>query len=553
MIISIYNNRIIFDTLTVCDSLIWNSNSYNNSGDFIDTLNTQNGCDSIVHLNLTVNNSVVIVDTMEVCDSLSWNGNILFNSGLYTDSAQTLNGCDSINKLSLTIFESTSSYLNISSCHNYSWNNLFLDSSGIYIESSVNSNGCLNLDTLDLMIYDIPAFSAGEDTSICENDTIQLNAFGGVSYQWIAGVLDSVNNPILILDSSINLILEITDSNNCTYYDSIFIEVNQNPIAFAGNDTTVCYKSLTQLNASGGVIYNWSDSINLNHNNTYNPVFYGLNDSYQIVTVTDVNGCSDLDSIFIDVFKLNSQITNNTLCIGDSTEVIVSGDNLYGINWYPGNTFSDSTSSSTIIYHNNQSFQYYYYDAIDSNNCVFSDTLDIVMGDSSAFIDTNSIITCNGAEFEFDNQSNPAFDFNWSFSDGTSYNEKTVNKVFYFNSQFSVTLTVFDSLGCQSNLDIFGKVLSFDEYFKVSLPNVFTPNFDGDNDIFRVNMAGELNECSELSIFNRWGQLVYSSYGRRTPEWNGKNYSGLDVPTGQYYFQLLIKEKSFNGKLYLFR
>ena len=81
---------------------------------------------------------------------------------------------------------------------------------------------------------------------------------------------------------------------------------------------------------------------------------------------------------------------------------------------------------------------------------------------------------------------------------------------------------------------------------------MFTPNFDGDNDIFRVDMEGELNECSELSIFNRWGQLVYSSYGKN-PEWNGKNKSGLDVSTGQYYYQLLIKEKSFYGKLYLFR
>jgi gliding motility-associated-like protein len=159
---------------------------------------------------------------------------------------------------------------------------------------------------------------------------------------------------------------------------------------------------------------------------------------------------------------------------------------------------------------------------------------------------------CEGVTMVFENDSDESLNYYWLVNESDSLFDYSNELIYNFGDRVDVALYVENSNGCYDSTSLDFYLEDFDEYFKVSLPNVFTPNFDGDNDIFRVDMAGKLNECSELSVFNRWGQLVYSSNGR-TPQWNGKNYSGLDVPTGQYYFQLLIKEKSFDGKFYLFR
>ena len=84
------------EQIIACDSAIWNGNTYNTSGIYIDTLQTIFGCDSVASLYLTINNSNFTLDTVEVCDDIIWNGNVYTSSGNYTDTLQTANGCDSV-------------------------------------------------------------------------------------------------------------------------------------------------------------------------------------------------------------------------------------------------------------------------------------------------------------------------------------------------------------------------------------------------------------------------------------------------------------------------
>ena len=51
-----------------------------------------------------------------------------------------------------------------------------------------------------------------------------------------------------------------------------------------------------------------------------------------------------------------------------------------------------------------------------------------------------------------------------------------------------------------------GKALEFEDYFDIADPNVFTPNGDGDNDYFKIEIPEKVEECAELYIYNRWGQ-----------------------------------------------
>ena len=79
--LTINNTAYTIDSMTACDSLIWNGNVYDSSGIYVDTLQTTAGCDSVVTLDLTINNTAIHNDSMVACDSLIWNGNVYDSSG----------------------------------------------------------------------------------------------------------------------------------------------------------------------------------------------------------------------------------------------------------------------------------------------------------------------------------------------------------------------------------------------------------------------------------------------------------------------------------------
>ena len=79
-----------------CSNYLWNGNIYPQSGVFIDTLQTSQGCDSIAILDLNIYDSFNTVDSVSSCQSYIWNGVQYDSSGVYTDTLTAL-GCDSIN------------------------------------------------------------------------------------------------------------------------------------------------------------------------------------------------------------------------------------------------------------------------------------------------------------------------------------------------------------------------------------------------------------------------------------------------------------------------
>ena len=84
------------------------------------------------------------------------------------------------------------------------------------------------------------------------------------------------------------------------------------------------------------------------------------------------------------------------------------------------------------------------------------------------------------------------------------------------------------------------------------VPNVFTPNNDGVNDVFKVS---NLEGSWEMMIFDRWGSLVYATQQAQGASWNGVNLQGIEADTGVYFFTLKDSKsgQSFNGSLQLLR
>lgn len=84
---------------------------------------------------------------------------------------------------------------------------------------------------------------------------------------------------------------------------------------------------------------------------------------------------------------------------------------------------------------------------------------------------------------------------------------------------------------------------------EVQIPNVFSPNSDGSNDVFRIIGA---EGTTHMEIFNRWGEKIYFADGINC-HWDGWTNVGVKSPDGVYFYIITIEDKSYKGYVHLLR
>ena len=136
----------------------------------------------------------------------------------------------------------------------------------------------------------------------------------------------------------------------------------------------------------------------------------------------------------------------------------------------------------------------------------------------------------------------------WDFGDGNSSAEPNPLHDFREPGTYRVTLTVVDSRGCVHSYALSPYRVLAPELF---IPNVFTPNADGINDVFRPDYSGV--EPYALQIFDRWGTLVFSHQGSPAEGWDGYTPSGAPASEGVYYYLIQVGEKAYQGNVVLMR
>ena len=171
-IITINNSFENNINITNCDSIIFNGQSFYETGQYNFTYTNALGCDSTINLNLSINNSSFTSQVINSCDSYEWNNQTYFNSGTYTYATQNIYGCDSISEINLNIYESYLNEIDTSSCNAVEWRNQVFSSSGVYYFPDYSVNGCDSINVLNLNIIEKPYVDIKINNIPCENDTI---------------------------------------------------------------------------------------------------------------------------------------------------------------------------------------------------------------------------------------------------------------------------------------------------------------------------------------------------------------------------------------------
>jgi gliding motility-associated-like protein len=135
------------------------------------------------------------------------------------------------------------------------------------------------------------------------------------------------------------------------------------------------------------------------------------------------------------------------------------------------------------------------------------------------------------------NNDNLPYTYAWNF-DQTTFQPGDTIQVYTFPKEgtYQVSFLVDAGLGC---IDTITKSINVKDEFEA--PNIFSPNGDGQNDVFLVKTNG-VNECV-MDIYNRWGAIVYSLTAKRL-QWDGRSSAGVVLPAGTYYYHITSPDAS---------
>jgi len=352
----------------------------------------------------------------------------------------------------------------------YSWNspmihfdtaaNPYLEGAvaGVYniLLEVVDANGCESSDALVATVHSLPPAAIGNiTTTICDGDSYVLSGSGGTSYQWAPGAsLSSTSgaNPVASPSFTTTYYLTVTDANGCKDSTNEELSVYPHTPANAGNDTLMCQQDSIQLQATGGVSYQWNNTVSLINGSTDQPTVSPVETSTYTVTVTDANGCSKSDEVLVVVKPIPNVGAGEDarICEGDVVKIggTPTGPGNASFSWIPTATLSNPNASNpnasplqTTTYFVTATTPFGCQDS--SSMTVVVDTLPVVNVLTSPFPvclgDTTSATVTAG----FNN-------YSWTPDDG-SFQQVGSTIYFYPESSTAYTLEVTDANGCKGD------------------------------------------------------------------------------------------------------
>ena len=210
-------------TAAICEGTTYTENGFNVSeaGTYTQNLQTVNGCDSIINLTLTVNPVATTPLSATICsnETYDFHGRDLTQAGTYRDTLQTINGCDSIVTLNLTVNPIENTTLSASICEgtSYTENGFNESEAGTYTQNLQTINGCDSIVTLNLTVNSTLVSSI--DAEICEGKTYSENGFEQSEAGTYTQTLQTSNG----CDSIVTLNLSIK-SNSTTIFTATVCE-----------------------------------------------------------------------------------------------------------------------------------------------------------------------------------------------------------------------------------------------------------------------------------------------------------------------------------------
>lgn len=465
-------------------------------------------------------------------------------NGCILDTSITLtNGCLDINTsvqnsscginngiISVTALNGIPPYLYSLDGINYQPSNVFAGlQAGNYTIRVKDNAGTTR--SVSVIVADVPGASLITTVSStnCENNngSIVLSPSGGTSpFLFSINGQNFQSNPAFSnLPAGIHMV-SVKDANGCITNKSDTVLTDNNLYINAPDSFTICegekLQPGIQTNASSFI---WTPGLYISAADQLNPEITGVSDISYVLTASS-GVCEIKDTIDLKVLTAPVAYAgiDTSICLGQNLSISGVGGNEYL--WSPSVYLSSSTVSNPTIVNPNEGKHVYTLTVIDSNGCksLIPDSIFVTVKSVSVFAGRDTAIAMNQPiQLMAISVNNLDFDqYNWLPVTGLS-NPNIADPVASIDRDIKYTVTVKTSEGCLGSDDILIKVYKGPTIY---VPNAFTPNRDGLNDILKAIPVGL--KSFKFTVFNRWGEMVFQTSDAMIG-WDG-NYKGKILP-----------------------
>lgn len=418
---------------------------------------------------------------------------------------------------------------------------------------------CSQVDSITKVINYFKAnITVGGDAMVCEGDSFQLTANGGVNYSWTSGdgtFFSSEQSPVIQPTSARAYYVTAFDANGCSKTDTLNVVLIQDVQALfetynadfsKTGYNNACYPDsirFKNLSVNGeNFIWDFDDGTVLTKNRSDTVSFfhaYKQPGVYNVkLTASNFNSCNKSDLFIKTIHYFKDQIEvgdGGEICEGTTFQLTATGGSLYA--WSTEDHIFTSSNSSPVVQPSNTT--QYFVTITNANDCIKKDTIQVVVVDSVHLkwqhrfnfncIDRPSIFV--------QNLSAPLDDvtFHFDFGDGTTSEETEVEHHYEKDDLYILKFIA------QNKFCFFEESLQLPVY-TLWVPNVFTP--DGSlelNDYFEIRFKSDqvitpadIGLPVQLYVVDRWGKNVFESQDYKN-DWNA---SGL--ASGVYYIHLKL-------------
>lgn len=439
---------------------------------------------------------------------------------------------------------------------------LFDLSTGWYYLELESANGCIITDSQEVVLAIQSPLEITITNESCEGDytgqiEMMMDSIFNGPYSYIVmenldtittGTTSNMNHTITGLTSGTYLV-EVINGNGCTRNTIVTVAADYQAPSFNLQD--VYYACINQPEVIGDntlpspFTATWSPAIGLDNPN--NPMTIVNIDSsrYYTVTISDGTGCTFKDTTLVSVFQVEKDLDNPVVCFGEEASISatpIDGRAPYNFSWTNNGATIDTGDSISVWPSITET---YWAIGTDAQGCVDSVSYLVeVRAATDANFEVDSGFTCDGYVITAFAPSNPDVT-EWYLNSELISTSNPVNVPVSTPDEYVLKLVSEAIGGCIDSNEVVLDIPNIAMNYDGEIPNVFTPNGDGYNDYFTLEYDDRISECSSITIFNRWGKLVYQQDGAF--KWDGTNKAGKLVATGTYFYIVEIGSTQYKG------
>ncbi len=329
----------------------------------------------------------------------------------------------------------------------------------------------------------------------------------------------------------------------CIAKDSVKVGVYTRPVITSVTDKVICKGEQIPLEVVGNPDHvEWTPTAFLNTPSGQNVLAKPDSTIQYIIKAYNYPQCPVYDTVDVTVrTKVNARVYPDTnLCIGDTVQLHAIADNtslnITKIKWQASPTISDVNDMNPLAYPTTNTT---YYAIVENGKCLTQKLPVTINVKPLPTVKAGADhIIIRGQEVQIDATSPNTVQYVWSPDYKLSCTQCQMSMA---SPEVDTTywVTAINEFGCKATDKLLIQVIEDCAGKMVYVPNTFTPNGDGQNDIIKVFGPG-VSSVKEVRIFNRWGQMVFETNDPENIGWDG-TFKGQELNPGVFVYYMDVE------------